>query len=152
MHFLIFTLVIAICFGLNEGIKCNIDTRNIPECQGSSLLNTLEIQNKLSPGSILKVNCSSNKHEDDGLHEIKVNDKYQIFIRERGPGNRIVWRCTFRYGDKVEHSQIIWHAYRGAATTRTGQKRSWIARFDGIYLEKNNEIQGLKHRWIVTKK
>ncbi|CAH8323267.1 unnamed protein product [Eruca vesicaria subsp. sativa] len=136
MHFLIFTLVIAICFGLNEG---------------APLWNTLEIQNKLSSDSILKVNCSSNKDVDDGLHEIKVNDKYQIFIREKGAGNIIVWRCTFRYGDKVEHSQTIWHAYRGAATIRTGQKRSWIARFDGIYLEKNNEIQGFKHHWIVTK-
>ncbi|CAN7015130.1 unnamed protein product [Brassica oleracea var. botrytis] len=72
MSYLIFMLLTAMCFGLNEGI--------VSGC----VMNTLEIQNKLNPGSILKVNCSSNKTKADGLREVKVNDKYQIFLRERG--------------------------------------------------------------------
>lgn len=99
-------------------------------------MNTLEFQNKLNPGSIFKVNCSSNKKEVEDLHEIKFNDKYQFFLKERGVGNRIVWRCLLRHGIKVENSQILWRAYRGAMRHRCGEKRSWIARLDGIYLEK----------------
>lgn len=99
-------------------------------------MNTLEIQNKLNPGNILKVNCSSNKKENDRLHEVKFNDKYQIFLRERRPGNRIVWRSLLRHGDKMENSQTIWRAYRRAMQSRCAQKCSWIAGVDGIYLEK----------------
>lgn len=146
-------LVIAMFFGLNESMVCNFDNRHLPHCQRNKrITNTLEIQNKLSPDSILKVNCSSNKNEDDGFHEIKFNDKHQIFFQERGVGDRIVWRCTLRHGHKVEHSQTIWRAYRGAAECRYAQKRSWIAIVDGIYLERNNERKGLQHHWIVTKK
>ncbi|KAF8117306.1 hypothetical protein N665_0011s0030 [Sinapis alba] len=151
MNYLIFMLAIAMCFGLNEGIVCNIDNRHLPQCNVGCLMNTLEIQNKLNPNSILKVNCSSNKNEDDGLHEVKVNDKYQIFLRERGLGSRIVWRCLLRHGHKVENFQIIWRAYRGASGSRCGQKRSWIARVDGIYLEKDSKAKGLQYHWNVTK-
>ncbi|KAF8108168.1 hypothetical protein N665_0114s0058 [Sinapis alba] len=137
MNYLIFMLVIARCFGLNEGYACD--------------LNTLEFQNKLNPGSILKVNCSSNTNIIENLHELKVNDIYQIPVKEFGLGNRIVWRCLLRYGDKVENSQILWHAYRGASMYRCGEKRSWIARVDGIYLEKNNKANGLQHHWMIIK-
>ncbi|CAF1933401.1 unnamed protein product [Brassica napus] len=80
MSYLIFMLAIAMCFGLNEGI--------VWVCP----MNTLEFQNKLNPGSILKVNCSPNRNEIDDLHEVKVNDKYQIFLSEIQE-KRIVWRC-----------------------------------------------------------
>ncbi|KAF8116064.1 hypothetical protein N665_0023s0042 [Sinapis alba] len=115
-------------------------------------MNTLEFQNKLNPSTILNVNCSSNKNEVEPLHEVKFNEKYQIFLRERGPGNRIVWRCLLRHGYKVKKSQIIWRAYRGAQDIRCAQKRSWIARVDGIYLESNFKTKGLQHHWIVNKK
>lgn len=149
MNYLIFMLAIAMCFGLNEGIVCNIDNHHLPQCQvAGCLMNTIEIQNKLNPGSILKVNFSSNKTKVDGLHEVKVNDKYQIFLRERGLGSRIVWRCLLRQGDKMENSQTIWRADR---RSRCGKKCSWIARVNGIYLEKNSKTEGLQHHWIVSK-
>ncbi|KAF8083812.1 hypothetical protein N665_0751s0027 [Sinapis alba] len=108
MNYLIFMLVIAMCFDLNVG--CIWCTSNI-----------LEVQNRLNP------------------------------VKELGVGNRIVWRCTLRHGDKVKSSVTIWRAYRGASQARNGEKRSWIARPDGIYLEKNNKVKGLEHHWIVTK-
>ena len=92
MSYLIFMLAIAMCFGLNEGIVCSIDNRNLPQCLGVCPMNTLEFQNKLNPGSILNVNCSRNRNEVDDLHEVKVNDKYQIFLSEIQE-KRIVWRC-----------------------------------------------------------
>nr|VDD38258.1 unnamed protein product [Brassica oleracea] len=125
------------CFGLNEGISCKP--------------NTLEFQNKLNPGTILKVNCSTNTNIIERLHEVKVNDIYQILVNEKISPKRIVWRCLLRHGEKVENSQIIWRAYRGARSFRCGEKRSWIARVDGIYLEKNNKAKGLQHHWIVPK-
>ncbi|WZZ31534.1 hypothetical protein YC2023_014935 [Brassica napus] len=130
MNYLIFLLVIAMCSGLNEGC---------------------EVQNQLNPGSALKVNCSSNKIHVEGLHELKFNEKYNITVRELGMGNKIVWRCTLRHGDKVKSSQTIWRAYRGASQMRSGEKRSWIDRVDGIYLEKNDKAKGLEHHWIVAK-
>ncbi|KAL0737446.1 hypothetical protein Bca4012_013656 [Brassica carinata] len=138
MNYFIFMLVIAMCFGLNEGG---------PECP----LNTLEIQNQLNPDSILKVNCSSNTDLVEPLHEVKFNDKYRIPVREAGQVRRIVWRCLLRHGKKVENFLTIWRAYRGASSYRCGEKRSWIARVDGIYLEKNNKPKGLQHHWIVPK-
>ncbi|KAG5409033.1 hypothetical protein IGI04_005352 [Brassica rapa subsp. trilocularis] len=135
MNYLIFMLVIAMCSGLNEGcVWCN--------------KNTLEVQNQLTPGSILKVNCSSNRKHVEGLRELKFNEKYNIAVSELGIGRRIVWRCTLRHGDKVKSSQTIWRAYRGASQARSGEKRSWIARVDGIYLEKNGKAKGLEHHWI----
>ncbi|CDY65453.1 BnaC09g53170D [Brassica napus] len=151
MNYLIFMLVIAMCFSLNKGIVCNIDNYHLPQCRKGCLMNTLEFQNKLNPGSIFKVNCSSNKKEVEDLHEIKFNDKYQIFLKERGVGNIIVWRCLLRHGNKVENSQILWRAYRGAMRHRCGEKRSWISRLDGIYLEKNNKAKGFQHPWVVSK-
>ncbi|KAF8117522.1 hypothetical protein N665_0009s0046 [Sinapis alba] len=138
MNYLIFMLVIAMCFGLNEGGT-------------SCALNTLEIQNQLNHGSILKVNCSSNTNIIERLHEVKFNGKYQIPVREKGTAKRIVWRCLLRYGKKVENFITIWRAYRGANLYRCGEKRSWIAKVDGIYLEKNNKAKGLQHHWIVPK-
>ncbi|CAG7892272.1 unnamed protein product [Brassica rapa] len=124
------------CSGLNEGcVWCN--------------KNTLEVQNQLTPGSILKVNCSSNRKHVEGLRELKFNEKYNIAVSELGIGRRIVWRCTLRHGDKVKSSQTIWRAYRGASQARSGEKRSWIARVDGIYLEKNGKAKGLEHHWIL---
>ncbi|KAL0737623.1 hypothetical protein Bca4012_013833 [Brassica carinata] len=138
MNYLIFMLVIAMRFGLNQGYY---------GCKP----NTLEFQNKLNPGSILKVNCSSNEGVVENLHELKVNDIYQIPVREFGPGNRIVWRCLLRHGQKVENFQILWRAYRGATLYRCGEIRSWIAKVDGIYLEKNNKTKGFQFYWIVAK-
>ncbi|RID60260.1 hypothetical protein BRARA_F03428 [Brassica rapa] len=137
MKYLIFVLVIAMCFGFNEGISCKP--------------NTLEFQNKLNPGSILKVNCSTNTNIIEPLHEVKVNGIYQILVNEKISPKRIVWRCLLRYGEKVENSLIMWRAYRGARSFRCGEKRSWIVRIDGIYLEKNNKAKGLQHHWIVPK-
>ncbi|KAF8083616.1 hypothetical protein N665_0763s0014 [Sinapis alba] len=151
MNYLISILLMSMHFGLNEGIVCNIDNRHLPQCRKGCLLNTLEFQNKLIPGSTLKVNCSSNKKEVEDLHEIKFNDKYQIFLKERGLGNRIVWRCLLQHGHKLKYSQILWRAYRGAMRHRCGEKRAWIARADGIYLEKNDETKGFQHPWFITK-
>ncbi|XP_018454105.2 S-protein homolog 14-like [Raphanus sativus] len=136
MNYLVFMLVIAMCFGLNEG--CNV--------------NTLELLNQLSPGSILKVNCSSNRNHVEPLQEVKFNGKYRVSVFEKGLGERIVWRCLLRHGNKVENSQTIWRAYRGAREPRCGEIRSWIAKVDGIYMEKNLKSEGLRYHWIVTKK
>lgn len=138
MNYLIFLLIIAMCSGLNEGcIWCN--------------MNTLEVQNQLNQGITLKVNCSSNRNHVEGLHELKFNEKYNISVQEFGMGRRIVWRCTLRFGDKVKSSQTIWRAYRGARESRCGEIRSWIAKVDGIYMEKNFKSEGLRYYWIVTK-
>ena len=64
MNYLIFTLVIAMCFGLNEGM-C------VPRYNS-----ILELQNQFSPGSILKVNCSSNQKHVEPLHQVKFSEKY----------------------------------------------------------------------------
>ncbi|KAF8083617.1 hypothetical protein N665_0763s0014 [Sinapis alba] len=72
-------------------------------------------------------------------------------IPERGLGNRIVWRCLLQHGHKLKYSQILWRAYRGAMRHRCGEKRAWIARADGIYLEKNDETKGFQHPWFITK-
>ncbi|KAF8096658.1 hypothetical protein N665_0304s0023 [Sinapis alba] len=136
MNYLIL-LVIAMCFGLNEG-KC--------------FTNILELQNNLSPGSILKVNCSSNKGDVEPVHQVKLNVRYQIVVLEWGWGDRVVFRCLLRHGRKMEYSQTIWRAYRAAAEYRCGEKRSWIAKADGIYLVRNGEPKGLKYPWVHTKK
>ena len=136
-------LVIAMCFGLNEG-----------QCYS----NILELQNQLKPNSILKFNCSANHGHVEPLHDVKFNEKYQIVVLERGLGDRIVWRCLLRHGNKMENSRTIWRAYRGASRPRCNEKRSWIARVDGIYMEKNTKPEGsdiigllLKNKFYLPK-
>ncbi|ESQ42297.1 hypothetical protein EUTSA_v10014983mg [Eutrema salsugineum] len=133
-HLIIFVLSIAMCFGLNEGMMCSTGNSQHPRCRDVCLLNTLEIRNELGPDNILMVKCTSNRNEVKELYD-------------EGGGNRIVWRCHLRQGQKMEYFQDIWRAYRGASQSRCGQIRTWIAKPEGIYLVRNNEPKGLKHPW-----
>ncbi|KAL1208611.1 putative S-protein4 [Cardamine amara subsp. amara] len=146
-HFIVFVLVIAMCVGLNEGIVCSSDSRD-PRCGGSGCIhNNLEFRNQLTPGSVLKVNCTSNRNEARGVHEVKFNQAYDFNFPESS-SIRIVWACHLRYGPKMEYFQTIWRAYRGAFSRRCGQVRSWVAKVDGIYLDRNGVPQGRLHNWV----
>ncbi|CAA7025011.1 unnamed protein product [Microthlaspi erraticum] len=144
-HLIVFLLAIAWCFGLNEGLVCS--TGN-PRCNNACLLNTLEFRNELTPGNILKVNCTSNRNEDKGHHDVTFGNSFRFFVNENGD-NRIVWRCHLRQGPNMEHFLELWRAYRGAYASRCGQLRSWIARVDGVHLLRNDEHKGHQHHWIT---
>lgn len=146
-HLIVFMVVFAMCFGLNEGIVCSRDSIN-PRCGGSDCIhNTLEFRNELSPGSILKVNCTSNRNLAMGLHEVKFKQTYDFNFPESN-NERIVWGCHLRQGKNIEFFQTLWRAYRGAHSRRCAQVRSWIAKDDGIYLERNGVPKGRLHNWI----
>lgn len=147
MYYLtIFVLVITSCFGLNESISCS-DPNNLHRQCGNARcrLNTLEFRNELKHG-ILKVNCTSNQKIKMGLQDVKVNSSYSFSFAEIND-RRIVWACLLNQGPKMEYSHILWRAYRGAHKPRCGQVRKWVARNDGIYLERNSESKGFQHPW-----
>ncbi|CAG7900668.1 unnamed protein product, partial [Brassica rapa] len=58
-------------------------------------------------------------------------------ITSRGK-NRIVWKCKMT-DLKNYCAVILWRAYRGAAMTRCGQIREFIADLKGVSLVKNKK-------------
>lgn len=148
-HLIVFMLVIALCFGLNEGLVCGTGNSQHPRCNSVCLLNILEFRNELAPGSILKVNCTSNRNEAKGHHDVTFDNTYRFFVNENGD-NRIVWRCHLRQGQNMEHFLELWRAYRGAYQSRCGQIRSWVAKVDGVHLVRNHEPKGHQHHWITS--
>lgn len=136
-HVILSLLVIFMYFGLNEG---GIVT--IWRCKE----NILEFRNELVPGSILKVNCTS-KDDITNIHDVVFNSKFELKFGEHA-FKRTIWRCLLRQGPEMEYYNILWRAYRGGATKRCEQKRSWIAKVDGIYLEKNNGPRKRMFDWF----
>lgn len=133
------------CFSLNEGIVCSNPNNQNPRCGGNGCyLNTLEIRNELVRGSNLKVDCTSNQKKTTGPQVVKYNETY-AFSFEEVHSMRIVWACHLRQGP---NHQSIWRAYRGAANKRCGQVRTWIAKTDGIYMNRNFAPQGLRFGWL----
>ncbi|EOA34345.1 hypothetical protein CARUB_v10021868mg [Capsella rubella] len=132
-NLIVFVLAIAMCFGLNEGSGC--------------ALNTLKLRNELGRGSLLKIDCTSNQNKKTGPRDVRFNQSY-AFDFEEVHSHRIVWACHLRHGPKLEYHQSIWRAYRGAATKRCGQTRTWIARPNGIYMNKNFVPQGFRFAWL----
>jgi len=66
-HLIVFMIVIASCFSLNEGRGWN----------------TLELQNELTRGCNLKVKCTSNYEDNMGLHNVKFNQSYSFTLDEK---------------------------------------------------------------------
>jgi len=133
-HLIVFLIVISIYFGLNESWTV------VPwGCKD----NTLEFRNELAPNSILKVNCTS-KDNTISVHDVLFNGKYEFSFGEH-VSKRTIWKCLLRQG---QYHHILWKAYRGASKRRCRQKRTWIAKIDGIYLEKNSGPQTRMHDWF----
>ncbi|KAG7589610.1 Plant self-incompatibility S1 [Arabidopsis suecica] len=128
-QFIVFMLVILMYFCMNEGAQGNI----------------LRLKNELNPGSILKVNCTS-KSDITGVHDVTFNSYAEWSFGEHET-SRTIWRCLLRQGPKMEFHHILWRAYRGARFTRNNQIRLWIAKVDGIYLEKNNGPRKRMYDW-----
>ncbi|WZY75416.1 hypothetical protein YC2023_021800 [Brassica napus] len=135
-HFIISVLVIAMCLGLNES-------------KSGCFPNTVEFKNQLGPGSVLKVNCTSNTNENKGIRDVKFNEKYQISFNEAGK-ERIVWRCHLRQGDG-NHFIDIWRAYRGASRKRCNQIRAYIVKSDAVRLVRNNEPTKQSFVWMLAR-
>lgn len=136
-NLIVFMLVTSMYFGLNEGWTV------VPfGCEK----NTLEFRNELVPGNILKVNCTS-KDDITAIHDVVFNGKCAFRFGEHA-FKRTIWKCLLRQGPKMEYYHLLWRAYRGASKRRCRQIRSWIAKVDGIYLEKNNGTRKRMFDWV----
>ncbi|WZZ02818.1 hypothetical protein YC2023_088739 [Brassica napus] len=101
------------------------------------VLQTLYNLNQLTADHTLVVVCESNRGEHKDYKYIQFNEIYNFPVVERGK-NRIVWKCKMT-DLKNYRDVILWRAYRGAAMTRCGQIREYIADLKGVSLVKNKK-------------
>lgn len=124
-HLIIFSLVLAIHFSLNEACKKP---------------NIVEIHNQLAPGKLLSHRCRGSINEQDkGLQYLKVNQTFKIVFSDvSNRRERTVWTCMLRHGPKLEFYFNL-QVYRAASTERCDQYRSWTAKPDGIWFRRDRE-------------
>lgn len=72
------------------------------------------------------------------------NGKYEFSFGEH-VSKRTIGKCLLRQG---HYHHILWRAYRGASKRRFRQRRSCIAKVDGIYLERNGGLRTRMHDWF----
>lgn len=116
-------LVIAMYFGLNEA-----------KLYWGCPKNTIVIKNQLGPGRFLKYNCSS-KDKDIVMGYLEFNT-YKLIRFGESVTERTLWQCVLEQGLWMRYSRKF-KAYRGANLRRCANIRTWIAKLDGIYFEKD---------------
>ncbi|KAG7588397.1 Plant self-incompatibility S1 [Arabidopsis suecica] len=119
--------------GVNKGQKAMF-------CENS----ILAFRNELTPGSILKVNCTSKNNNI--VRDVRFQETTEWKFNEN-PFKRTIWKCLLRQGPKMENQHTLWRAYRGGSTRRCGQIRRWIAKTDGVYLEGNLAPRKRMYDW-----
>ncbi|CAA7059962.1 unnamed protein product [Microthlaspi erraticum] len=128
-HLVVFLLVtVALQFGLNDACTDN----------------DVVFRNRLGKDIILKVSCESNKkHRSIGSVNF-MGIPHRITFGEE-VGGKTTWHCLLRYGQFTSH----FRAYKGGSLIpRCGELRVYIAKPDGIYLEKNADREKLDQRWM----
>ncbi|ESQ38718.1 hypothetical protein EUTSA_v10029524mg [Eutrema salsugineum] len=117
-HLIVFMLVIAMYFGLNE----------------ASLKNRIEIHNQLALGHRLQYQCRNNINPfDDKVQYLNFNDTKVIEFHDPFYSDkRLQWNCILKHGPNMMYYYDI-RVYRAAAYRRFNLLRSWTAKSDGIY-------------------
>ncbi|KAF8092657.1 hypothetical protein N665_0406s0002 [Sinapis alba] len=144
-HFIIFTLVIALCFGFKESFGSTPNTLQLKNQLASRRIlqikcdpNILQIKNQLGANRILTVSCWSNRGETKVVnHAVEFNKIYSFPVKEKGK-KRIVWKCELR-NQENRSFVTLWTAYRGASIARCGQIREYIADMKGVSLVRNKK-------------
>lgn len=124
-HLLVFLLVIAVFFMLNEA------------CPKSRIV----IQNQLGPGIPLQYHCrgkQGNTTRDTGVATLRTfNANYTITIIDRPVnGTRAMITCDLSYGPRNEYYydvQVFYGAMRCIQRIHL-----WTAKIDGIYFKKKD--------------
>ncbi|KAL0692613.1 hypothetical protein Bca4012_059793 [Brassica carinata] len=132
-YFIIFMLVIFMCFDFKESSKC--------------APNTLQFKNLVAADRTISVSCESNLGEGKDLTYVKFNDIYSFPVVESS--RRIVWKCRIT-DQKTRHFVMLWRAYRGAYNPRCGQTREYIADVRGLSLVHNKKPTKQFFPWTVT--
>lgn len=127
-YLIVFLVSITFYFTLNEAKGC--------------LKNMVEFHNQVGKGVTLKVSCNS---KDDNLGDHFMAYKaspFTIRFHEASLG-KTVWHCTMQHGKFTKY----FRAYKGVFIPRCGEKRTYIAKSDAIYLSKNLGPEMFKYTW-----
>ncbi|CAN8252890.1 unnamed protein product [Cochlearia groenlandica] len=124
---IVFVLVIAMYFGLNEAKSC-APNRVI-------LGNYLKRDNEGNDRA-LQYRCRGSKGEDTGVKFLKSrNEGYKFEFADTK--ERTTWKCDIRFGKYYFDNLQV---YRAASLRRCGQLRMWLFGNQGIYFTRDAKL------------